>query len=103
MAGLTLSIGKFFKHEAYETLRRAIFYANYRIFRDDARLETLVESLQPALRARGLGGLSFERLQGFRMVFSEFVSPPSVMISLASFRGRPCCRPQNQSNAARYN
>lgn len=101
MAGLTLSIGKFFKHEAYETLRRAIFYANYRIFHDDARLETLVESLQPALGTRGLGVLSFERAQGFRMVFSEFVRP--VIISLASFRGRPCCHPQNQRNAARCN
>lgn len=29
---LQISTGKFFKHEAYETLRRAIYYTNYRVF-----------------------------------------------------------------------
>lgn len=42
---LQVSTGKFFKHEAYETLRRAIHYTNYRLFRDE-RLETQVGSLQ---------------------------------------------------------
>lgn len=63
---LQVSTGKFFRHEAYETLRRAIFYTNYRIFHDDVRLETLVGSLQPAFGAHGLGRSPARSSSGFR-------------------------------------
>ena len=59
---LQISTGKFFKHEAYETLRRAIYYTNYRIFRDD-RLETPVGSLQPVVGVHGLGALTCEIIE----------------------------------------
>lgn len=65
---LQVSTGKFFKHEAYETLRRAIFYTNYRIFHDDARLETLVGSLQPAFGAHGLGALTCEIIERIQKI-----------------------------------
>lgn len=65
---LQVSTGKFFKCEAYETLRRAIFYTNYRIFHDDVRLETLVGSLQPAFGAHGLGALTLAVTEPVSMV-----------------------------------
>jgi len=59
---LQISTGKFFKHEAYETLRRAIYYTNYRVFRDD-RIETQVGSLQPVVGVHGLGALTCEIIE----------------------------------------
>lgn len=60
---LQISTGKFFKHEAYETLRRAIYYTNYRIFREDERIETQVGSLQPVVGVHGLGALTCEIIE----------------------------------------
>ena len=57
-----VSTGKFFKHEAYETLRRATYYTNYRMFRSE-RLETQVGSLQPVIGAHGLGARSCEIIE----------------------------------------
>ncbi len=65
---LQVSTGKFFKHEAYETLRRAIFYTNYRMFHDDVRLESLVGSLQPAFGAHGLGALTCETIERIQKI-----------------------------------
>jgi hypothetical protein len=59
---LQVSTGKFFKHEAYETLRRAIYYTNYRLFRDE-QLDTLVGSLQPVVGVHGLGALTCEIIE----------------------------------------
>jgi hypothetical protein len=42
---LQISTGKFFKNDAYETLRRVIYYTNYRMFRDDHRIGTRAGSL----------------------------------------------------------
>ena len=60
---LQISTGKFFKHEAYETLRRAIYYTNYRIFRGEMRIETQVGSLQPVVGVHGLGALICEIIE----------------------------------------
>jgi hypothetical protein len=59
---LQISTGKFFKHEAYETLRRAIYCTNYRVFRDD-RIETKVGSLLPVVGVHGLGALTCEIIE----------------------------------------
>lgn len=59
---LQISTGKFFKHESYETLRRAIYYTNYRLFRDD-RMETQVGSLQSVVGVHGLGALTCEIIE----------------------------------------
>jgi hypothetical protein len=59
---LQISTGKFFKHESYETLRRAIYYTNYHIFRDD-RIETQVGSLQQVFGIHGLGALTCEIIE----------------------------------------
>src|ERR1700677_2589989 len=59
---LQVSTGKFFKHEAYETLRRAIYYTNYRMFRDE-RLDTQVGSLQSVAGVHGLGALTCEIIE----------------------------------------
>jgi len=60
---LQISTGKFFKHEAYDSLRRAIYYTNYRIFREDERIETQVGSLQPVVGVHGLGALTCEIIE----------------------------------------
>jgi hypothetical protein len=60
---LQISTGKFFKHDAYETLRRAIYYTNYRMFRDDERIETQAGSLQPVIGVHGLGALTCEIIE----------------------------------------
>lgn len=60
---LQISTGKFFQHEAYETLRRAVYYTNYRIFREEDRIDTLAGSLQPAAGAHGLGALTCEIIE----------------------------------------
>ena len=65
---LQVSTGKFFKHEAHETLRRGIFYTNYRIFHDNARLETRVGTLQPAFGAHGLGALTCEIIERIQKI-----------------------------------
>lgn len=57
---LQISTGKFFKHEAHETLRRAIYYTNYRTFRADDRFETNVGCLQATTGTHGLGALTCE-------------------------------------------
>lgn len=44
---------RFPKREAYETLRRVIYYTNSRMFQDE-RLDTEVGSLQPVLGVHGL-------------------------------------------------
>jgi hypothetical protein len=59
---LQVSTGKFFKGEAYETPRRAIYYTNYRLFRDE-RIETQVGSLQPVFGVHGLGALICEIIE----------------------------------------
>jgi hypothetical protein len=62
---LQISTGKFFKHESYETVRRAIFYTNYRMLRN-VRFDTLVGSLQPVAGVHGLDALTcqiIERIQ----------------------------------------
>lgn len=59
---LQISTGKFFTNEAYETLRRAIYYTNYQLFPDD-RIETEVGSLQPVFGAHGLGALICEIIE----------------------------------------
>lgn len=60
---LQISTGKFFKGEAYETLRRAIYYTNYRIFREDELIETQAGSLQSVIGAHGLGALTCEIIE----------------------------------------
>ncbi len=60
---LQISTGKFFKHGAYETLRRAIYYTNYRMFRQDERIETRVGSLQSVAGVHGLGALTCEIIE----------------------------------------
>jgi hypothetical protein len=60
---LQISTGKFFKGEAYETLRRAIYYTNYRIFRQDEPIETQAGSLQSVIGAHGLGALTCEIIE----------------------------------------
>ena len=60
---LQISTGKFFKGEAYETLRRAIYYTNYRIFREDELIETQAGSLQPVIGVHGLGALTCEIIE----------------------------------------
>lgn len=57
---LQISAGKFFKHDAYETLRRALYYTNDRMFREDERIETKAGSLQPAIGVHGLGALRLQ-------------------------------------------
>ena len=59
---LQISTGKFFTNEAYETLRRAIYYTNYRIFRDE-RIETQAGALQPVSGVHGLGALTCEIIE----------------------------------------
>jgi hypothetical protein len=59
---LQISTGKFFKNEAYETLRRAIYYTNYRIFREE-RIETQAGTLQPVVGVHGLGALTCEIIE----------------------------------------
>ena len=59
---LQISTGKFFKYDAYETMRRAIYYTNYRIFHDE-RIETPVGSLQPVVGVNGLGALTCEIIE----------------------------------------
>lgn len=59
---LQVSTGKFFKHEAYETLHRAIYYTNYRMFRDE-RLDTQVGSLQPVIGVHGLAAFTCEIIE----------------------------------------
>ncbi len=60
---LQISTGKFFKYEAYETLQRAIYYTNYRIFLKDERIETQAGSLQPVAGVHGLGALTCEIIE----------------------------------------
>jgi hypothetical protein len=60
---LQISTGKFFKYEAYETLRRAIYYTNYRTVREDERIETQAGSLQPVIGVHGLGALTCEIIE----------------------------------------
>lgn len=60
---LQISSGKFFKGEAYETRQRAIYYTNYRIFRDDGLIETQVGSLQSVIGIHGLGALTCEIIE----------------------------------------
>lgn len=60
---LQISTGKFFQNEAHETLRRAIYYTNYRIFREEDRIDTLVGSLQPVAGVHGLGALTCEIIE----------------------------------------
>jgi len=60
---LQISTGKFFKGEAYETLRRAIYYTNYRIFREDELIETQAGSLQSVIGVHGLGALTCEIIE----------------------------------------
>jgi hypothetical protein len=60
---LQISTGKFFKGEAYETLRRAIYYTNYRIFREDELIETRAGSLQSVIGVHGLGALTCEIIE----------------------------------------
>lgn len=55
---LQISTGKFFKGEAYETLRRAVYYTNYRIFREEELIETQAGSLQSVIGVHGLGELT---------------------------------------------
>jgi hypothetical protein len=64
---LQVSTGKFFKHEAHETLRRAILYTNYRIFHD-VELPTLVGRLLPAFGAHGLGALTCEIIERMQKI-----------------------------------
>lgn len=59
---LQISTGKFFNNESHETLRRGIYYTNYRPFRDD-RIETQVGSLQPVAGVHGLGALIYEIIE----------------------------------------
>jgi hypothetical protein len=59
---LQISTGKFFKHEAHETLRRAIYYTNYRLFRNEV-LDTRVGSLQAVTGVHGLGALTCEIIE----------------------------------------
>jgi len=60
---LQISTGKFFKHEAYETLRRAVYFTNYRIFREEDRFETQVGTLAPAFGVHGLQTLACEIIE----------------------------------------
>lgn len=60
---LQISTGKFFTGEAHETLRRAIYYTNYRIYREDERIETQAGSLQPVIGVHGLGALTCEIIE----------------------------------------
>lgn len=60
---LQVSTGKFFKGEAYETLRRAIYYTNYRIFQEDVLIETQAGSLQSVIGVHGLGALTCEIIE----------------------------------------
>jgi hypothetical protein len=60
---LQISTGKFFKFEAHETLRRAIYYTNYRIFLDDKKIETQVGSIQSVTGVQGLGALTCEVIE----------------------------------------
>jgi hypothetical protein len=60
---LQISTRKFFKGEAYETLRRAIYYTNYRIIREDELIETQAGSLQPVIGIHGLGALTCEIIE----------------------------------------
>lgn len=60
---LQISTGKFFKGEAYETLRRAIYYTNYRIFREDGLIETQAGSLQSVIGIHGMGALTCEIIE----------------------------------------
>jgi len=60
---LQISTGKFFKGDAHETQRRAIFYTNYRIFQEDELINTLVGSLQSASGVHGLGALTCEIIE----------------------------------------
>ena len=60
---LQISTGKFFKLEAYETLRRAIYYTNYRILREDDLIKTQAGSLQSVIGIHGLGALTCEIIE----------------------------------------
>jgi hypothetical protein len=60
---LQISTGKFFKFEAHETLRRAIYYTNYRIILDDKKIETQVGSIQSVAGVQGLGALTCEVIE----------------------------------------
>ena len=60
---LQISTGKFFKGEAYETLRRVIYHTNYRILREDELIETEAGSLQPVIGAHGLGAFVSEIIE----------------------------------------
>lgn len=63
IAMLQISTGKFFKHEAHETLRRAIYYTNYRSLRETDTIETPVGTLQPATGVHGLGAVTCEIIE----------------------------------------
>ena len=60
---LQISTGKFFKGEAHETLRRAIYYTNYRIFLEDKRIATQAGSLQAVIGVHGLKALICEIIE----------------------------------------
>jgi hypothetical protein len=60
---LQISTGKFFNREAYQTLRRAIYFTNYRIVVKNTRIETTVGSLQPVVGVHGLGALTCEIIE----------------------------------------
>lgn len=60
---LQISTGKFFKGEAHETLRRAIYYTNYRIFLGDKLIETQAGSLQPVFGVHGLRAFTCEIIE----------------------------------------
>ena len=53
---LQISTGKFFTGKAHETLKRALLFTNYRMFRHDERTETQVGSIQPIAGVHGLAG-----------------------------------------------
>ncbi len=60
---LQISTGKFFKYEAYETLRRVVYFTNYRIFREEDHIETQVGSLYPVMGVHGLSALACELIE----------------------------------------
>ena len=60
---LQISTGKFFKGEAHETPRRATYYTNYRILRQDELIKTQAGSLQSVIGAHGLGALTCEIIE----------------------------------------
>ena len=60
---LQISTGKFFTGEAYETLRRALFFTNYRMFCQEERIDTKVGTIQPVDGAHGLSALTCEIIE----------------------------------------